>query len=70
MEKKTEGTEAGRTPGIGIKTVQGQDSEGHIRGSKQEEFSERRAQEDQKNEDDAELNQTDARGNVQGTESV
>ncbi|HYO22797.1 MAG TPA: hypothetical protein VER36_10350 [Flavisolibacter sp.] len=70
MDRKTESTEAGKTPGIGIKTVQGQDSEGHISGSKQEEFSERRAQEDQQREDEADLNKTDARDKVQGTESV
>lgn len=70
MEKKTESTEAGKHRNIGIKTVAGQDSEGHIKGSNQEAFSEQRAQDYQKKEDEAELNKTDARDNVQGTESI
>ena len=58
------------TRDMGIKTHEGQDNEGHIRGSKQEAFSERSAQEHQRHEDDNELNREDARGTVSGTESV
>ncbi len=70
MEKRTESTEAGKHRDMGIKTSQGQDSEGHIKGSNQEKFNERSAQEHQQKEDDNELNKTDARGTVGGTESV
>jgi hypothetical protein len=70
MDKNTESTEAGKHRDMGIKTVEGQDHEGHIKGSKQEEFNERSAQDYQQNEDDNELNKTDARGTVGGTESV
>ncbi|HEY0040659.1 MAG TPA: hypothetical protein VGB71_08355 [Flavisolibacter sp.] len=70
MDKKTESTEAGKHADMGIKTVSGQDSEGHFPGSKQAEFSEQRAQEDQTHEDENELNQTDARETARGTESI
>jgi len=70
MERKTEGSEAGKHRDIGIKTVAGQDSEGHVEGSKQGEFNEKNAQQNQRREDESELNRTDARDNVQGTESV
>jgi hypothetical protein len=70
MDKKTESTEAGKNMNMGIKTVSGQDHEGHLPGSNQSTFNEQKAQEYQKREDDNELNKTDARGNVQGTESV
>ncbi|TCJ14454.1 hypothetical protein EPD60_10715 [Flaviaesturariibacter flavus] len=41
-EKKwNEGREAGKHRDMGIKTAAGQDTEGHVRGSKQSEFSER-----------------------------
>lgn len=69
-EKKwNESDMAGQIPDMGIKTVQGMDSEGHLHGSNQQSFNERRAQEHEKN-DDNELNKTDARGTVSGTESV
>lgn len=69
-EKKwNEGDVAGRVPDMGIKTVQGMDSEGHLHGSNQSTFNERSAQEHEKN-DDSELNKTDQRGKVGGTESV
>lgn len=61
---------AGRLPDMGIKTVQGMDSEGHLRGSKQSEFDERSAQQHQKEEDNNELNQKDARGTVKGAEGA
>ena len=70
MERKTEGTEAGKHRDIGIKTAAGQDNEGHIEESKQSEFNEKNAQQNQRREDESELNRTDARDNVQGTESV
>ena len=70
MERKTESTEAGKNRDMGIKTVAGQDSEGHVKGSKQSEFNEQSAQENQRREDESELNRKDSRGNVQGTESV
>ena len=69
QKKWNEGDLAGQVPNMGIKTVQGMDHEGHIHGSKQSEFDERSTQEHEKN-DDSELNKTDARGNVGGTESV
>jgi len=70
MDRKTESSEAGKHRDIGIKTGQGQDAEGHFNGSKQAEFDEQRAQANQRREDESELNRTDARDNVQGTESV
>jgi hypothetical protein len=61
-EKKwNEGREAGKHRDMGIKTVAGQDSEGHVRGSKQSEFNEGSAQERQRHEDEADLNQRDVR---------
>jgi hypothetical protein len=70
MADKTESTEAGKHRDMGIKTVQGQDNEGHINGSKQAEFNERSAQEAQSHEDENPLNKTDTRGGVSGTEQV
>lgn len=70
MDKRTESTEAGKHRDMGIKTSQGQDSEGHIHGSNQTAFNERGAQERQQTADNNSLNQTDARGTVSGTESV
>jgi hypothetical protein len=70
MDSKTESTEAGKHKDIGIKTVGGQDSEGHVKGSKQAEFNEQNAQANQRREDESELNRTDKRDNLQGTESV
>ncbi len=69
QKKWNEGDMAGQVPDMGIKTVQGMDHEGHIHGSNQSSFNERSAQEHEKN-DDSELNKTDARGTVGGTESV
>ena len=68
--EKRESTEAGKHRDMGIKTVQGQDNEGHILGSKQAEFNERQNQAEQQREDDAPLNREDARGTVSGTEQV
>jgi hypothetical protein len=62
MTDKNEGALAGKHPDMGIHGIEGQDNEGHVKGSKQSEFNERSAQEWQKKEDDAELNRTDARG--------
>ena len=70
MDKKTESTEAGKNRDMGIKTSGGQDHEGHFPGSKQAEFDEQKMQERQSHEDKNELNRTDARGNVSGTENV
>lgn len=69
QKKWNEGSLAGKVPDMGIKTVQGMDSEGHIHGSNQSAFNERSAQEHEKN-DDSELNRTDQRGTVGGTENV
>jgi len=70
MQEKRESTEAGKHRDMGIKTVQGQDNEGHVHGSKQAEFNEQRAQDAQHREDENPLNRTDARGNTSGTEQV
>ena len=70
MEEKRESTEAGKHRDMGIKTVQGQDNEGHVHGSKQAEFNEQRAQEAQRREDENPLNRTDVRNDVGGTEQV
>jgi hypothetical protein len=70
MEERTESTEAGKHRDMGIKTVQGQDNEGHVKGSKQAEFNEQRTQDAQRDEDDNPLNKEDARGTVKGTEQV
>ena len=61
MADKREGELAGKNQDMGIKTIEGQDNEGHVNGSKQSEFNERSAQEWQKKEDENELNRTDAR---------
>ena len=61
MADKNEDALAGKHRDMGIKTVEGQDNEGHVKGSKQSEFNERSAQEWQKKEDENELNRTDAR---------
>lgn len=70
LKKWNEGDMAGQIPDMGIKTVQGMDSEGHLHGSKESEFDERSAQAHQKEEDNNELNQKDARSTVSGTEGV
>ena len=64
MDKK-ENELAGKHRDMGIKTIEGQDHEGHVKGSKQSEFNERSAQESEQN-DDAELNKKDARDNMHG----
>lgn len=64
MAEKKEGGLAGKHRDMGIKTIEGQDNEGHIRGSKQSEFNERSAQERQKQEDNNELNRKDARDDM------
>jgi hypothetical protein len=61
MADKNEGALAGKHPDMGIHGIEGQDNEGHVKGSKQGEFNERAAQEAQKREDENELNRTDAR---------
>lgn len=68
MADKREGELAGKHRDMGIKTADGQDSEGHISGSNQSKFNERAAQERQKEEDDNELNRTDARDGVHNSE--
>jgi hypothetical protein len=69
QKKWNEGDVAGQHSDMGIKTVQGMDHEGHLPGSNQSTFNERSAQEHERN-DENELNKTDARGTVSGTESV
>lgn len=68
-KKWNEGEEAGKNRNMGIKTVEGMDSEGHLHGSKQSAFNERSAQEHERSDKNP-LNETDDRGTVQGTESV
>lgn len=68
MAEKREATEAGKHRDMGIKTVQGQDNEGHLHGSNLAEFNEQQAQEAQRKEDENPLNRKDARGNVSGAE--
>jgi hypothetical protein len=69
QKKWNEGDIAGQVPDMGIKTVQGMDHEGHLSGSNQSTFNERSAQEHER-ADDNELNKTDDRGKVSGTEGV
>ena len=61
MADKKEEQLAGKQRDMGMKTIEGQDNEGHVKGSKQSEFNEHSAQEWQKKEDENELNRTDAR---------
>ena len=68
-QKNREGDVAGKHPDTGMKTVQGMDHEGHQKGSHQSAFNEQSAQEHQRS-DHNELNQTDNRETVSGTESV
>lgn len=68
MADKREGELAGKNRDMGIKTIEGQDSEGHIAGSNQSGFNERSAQDHQKKEDDNELNRTDARDGVRNSQ--
>ncbi|HVG14144.1 MAG TPA: hypothetical protein VM935_04255 [Chitinophagaceae bacterium] len=70
MADKREGDLAGKDDGIGIKTIEQQDHEGHVKGSKQAEFNERSAQEQQLREDDNELNKKDARDDMHNTGGV
>lgn len=64
MSNKREGELAGKQREVGIKTVDGQDHEGHLTGSNQSSFNERSAQEWQKQEDNNELNHKDARDDM------
>jgi len=61
MANKREDELAGKHADMGIKTIEQQDNEGHIKGSKQAEFNERSVQENQRKENDNDLNRTDAR---------
>jgi hypothetical protein len=70
MANKREGELAGKQREVGIKTIEQQDSEGHIKGSKQAEFNERFAQEKQKQEDDNELNRKDDRSDMNESGNV
>lgn len=69
MSNKREDELAGKHRDMGIKTAEGQDNEGHLKGSNQRTFNEQSAQEHERN-DDSELNRLDARGDVKGTEGV
>jgi hypothetical protein len=62
MADKNEGKLAGKHRDMGIKTIEGQDNEGHIHGSQQSSFDEQRTQERQKEEDNNELNSKDMQG--------
>ena len=64
MADKREDQLAGKHRDMGIKTVEGQDNEGHVAGSNLSNFDEEHAQERQKTEDDNELNGKDARDEV------
>jgi len=66
METKRESTEAGKHRDMSIKTVQGQDNEGHLHGSNQSQFNEQRMQEVQQREDENELNKKDDREEAHG----
>lgn len=68
-KKWNEGEEAGKHRDMGIKTVEGMDSEGPLHGSNQSAFNERSAQEHQRSDKNP-LNETDDRGTVQGTENI
>ncbi len=70
MANKREGELAGKNRDLGIKTIEGQDNEGHIKGSKQSAFNERSAQERQQEEDDNGLNRKDARDNARDAGQV
>ena len=64
MADKKEEQLAGKNRDMGIKTIEGQDNEGHVNGSKQSAFNEQSTQEWQQKEDENELNRTDARGDA------
>lgn len=64
MADKREGDLAGKHRDMGIKTIEGQDNEGHVTGSQQASFNERKTQERQKEEDNNELNRKDARDDI------
>ena len=70
MADKREGDLAGKHDNMGIKTIEQQDHEGHVKGSKQAEFNEQSAQERQSQEDDHELNKRDARDDMHNTGGV
>ena len=64
MAEKREDDLAGKHRDMGIKTIEQQDNEGHIKGSHQAEFNERSAQEKQKQENNNELNRKDDRNEM------
>jgi hypothetical protein len=70
MTDKREDQLAGKHRDMGIKTVEQQDSEGHVIGSKQAEFNERSSQQQQAREDENELNRKDARDDMHNTGGV
>ena len=70
MANKREDELAGKHRDMGIKTIEGQDNEGHIKGSNQSAFNERSTPERRVQEDMSELNEKDARDNVRGTEQI
>jgi hypothetical protein len=63
---KNEDSLAGKQRDMGIKTVEGQDNEGHLKGSKKSAFNERSMQEHERR-DENELNHLDAREDAKGT---
>ena len=60
MVEKREGDLAGRHHDMGIKTIEGQDTEGHVKGGKQSESVDR-TKEWRAQEDDSKFNKKDAR---------
>jgi len=61
MVEKNEGALAGKYPDMGIKTIEGQDNEGKLLGTRQQKEGEPTAQELRQHEDESELNKKDAR---------
>ncbi len=70
MATKREGDLAGKHRDMGIKTIEGQDNEGHVKGSQQANFNERSAQERQQEEDNNELNRKDARDDMRDSGNI
>lgn len=64
--KKNEGELAGKHRDMGIKTIEGQDNEGHLKGSRKSAFNERSTQEHERS-DNNELNRLDDRDEAKGT---
>ena len=60
---------AGQHPDRAIKSDQGMDHEGHLKGSRQSAFNESSAQEHQRSDKNP-LKKTDDRGTIEGTESM